>query len=144
VLHTGLSHYLAHDDVLEVTDGDDISNRTTKEMEKYESLRCREFSHSFERVGMDEELLTILRTIGWGKLYDEPRLGSCFLTLKFLMTFETVEKNRKSFVKFCLFRKSFGCDFSNFSELLDFSKSYLPESCAMRNFNKVQFSDAIS
>jgi hypothetical protein len=44
------------------------------------------------------------------------------------MTFETVEKNRKSFVKFCLFRKSFGCDFSHLSELLDFSKSCLPES----------------
>jgi hypothetical protein len=60
------------------------------------------------------------------------------------MTFETVEKNRKSFVKFCLFRKSFGCDFSHFSELLDFSKSCLPESSAMRNFNKIEFSDAIS
>jgi hypothetical protein len=43
-------------------------------------------------------------------------------------------------VKFCLFRKSFGCDFSRFSELLDFSKSCLPESTAMRNFNKVEFS----
>jgi hypothetical protein len=60
------------------------------------------------------------------------------------MTIEIVEKNRKSFVKFCLFRKSFGCDFSCFSELLDFSKSCLPESCAMRNFNKVEFSGAIS
>jgi hypothetical protein len=60
------------------------------------------------------------------------------------MTFETVEKNRKSFVKFYLFGKSFGCDFSCFSELLDFSKSYLPESSAMRNFNKVEFSDTIS
>jgi hypothetical protein len=60
------------------------------------------------------------------------------------MTFETVEKNRKSFVKFCLFRKPFGCDFSHFSELLDFSKSCLPESSAMRNFNKIEFSDAIS
>jgi hypothetical protein len=58
--------------------------------------------------------------------------------------FEIVEKNRKSFVKFHLFRKSFGCDFSRFSELLDFSKSCLPESSAMRNFNKVEFSDAIS
>jgi hypothetical protein len=46
------------------------------------------------------------------------------------MTFETVEKNRKSFVKFCLFGKSFGCDFSHFSKLLDFSKSYLSESSA--------------
>jgi hypothetical protein len=47
-------------------------------------------------------------------------------------------------VKFHLFRKSFGCDFSCFIELLDFSKSCLPESSAMRNFNKVEFSDAIS
>jgi hypothetical protein len=60
------------------------------------------------------------------------------------MTFETVEKNRKSFVMFHLFGKSFGCDFSHFIELLDFSKSCLLESSAMRNFNKVEFSDAIS
>jgi hypothetical protein len=97
-----------------------------------------------ERVGLEEELHTILWTVGWGKLYDEPGLGSLLLTLKFLMTFKIVEKNRKSFVKFCLFRKSFGCDFSRFSKLLDFSKSCLPESSAMRNFNKVEFSDAIS
>jgi hypothetical protein len=128
----GLSRYLAHDDVPEATDGDDISIRTTEEMEKYMSLRHREFAHThvydvnlLELVGLDEELPTILRTIGWGKLYDEPRLGSHLLTLEFLMTFETVEKNRKSFVKFRLFGKSFGCDFSHFSELLDFSKSCL-------------------
>jgi hypothetical protein len=97
-----------------------------------------------ERVGLDEELSIILRTINWGKLYDEPRLGSHLLTLEFLMTFETVEKNRMLFVKFRLFGKSFGCDFSCFSKLLNFSKSCLPESSAMRNFNKVHFSDAIS
>jgi hypothetical protein len=97
-----------------------------------------------ERVGLDEEFPIILRTIGWGKLYNEPSLGSRLLTLEFLITFETVEKNRKSFVKFRLFGKSFGCDFSRFSELLDFSKSCLPKSSAMRNFNKVEFSDAIS
>jgi hypothetical protein len=97
-----------------------------------------------ERVGLDEELPTILRKIGWGKLYDEPRLGLRLLTLEFLMTIETIQKNTKSFMKFCLFEKSFGCDFSNFSELVDFSKSCLPESSAMRNFNKVEFSDAIS
>jgi hypothetical protein len=96
-----------------------------------------------ERVGLDEELPIILQTIGWGKLFDEPHLGSRLLTLEFLMTFETVEKNRKLFVKFCLFGKSFGCDFSRFSELLDFSKSCLPESSVMRYFNKVEFSDAI-
>jgi hypothetical protein len=47
-------------------------------------------------------------------------------------------------VKFHLFAKSFGSNFSHFSELLDFSKSCLPESSAMRNFNKVEFSNAIS
>jgi hypothetical protein len=147
----GLNRYLAHDDVPKAADGDDISIHNTEEMEKYESLRHQEFAHThvydvnlLERVGLDEELPTILRTIGWGKLYDEPRLGSCLLTLEFLMNFETVEKNRKSFVKFRLFEKSFGCDFSRFIKLLDFSKSCLPESGAMRNFNKVEFSDAIS
>jgi hypothetical protein len=35
----GSSRYLAHDDVLAATDGNDISIRTTEEMEKYESLR---------------------------------------------------------------------------------------------------------
>jgi hypothetical protein len=60
------------------------------------------------------------------------------------MTIEIVEKNRKSFVKFCLFGMPFGCDFSHFSELLDFSKSCLPESSANKNFNKVEFSDSIS
>jgi hypothetical protein len=60
------------------------------------------------------------------------------------MTFETIQKNRKLFMMFRLFGKSFGCDFSCFSELLDFSKSCLPESIAMRNFNNVEFSDAIS
>jgi hypothetical protein len=145
------SHYLAHGDVSEATDGDDIFIRTTDKKEKYESLRRREFAHTrvynvnlLERIGLDEELPTILRTIGWGKLYDEPRLGSSLLTLEFLMTFGIVEKNRKSFMKFCLFGKSFGCDFSHFSELLDFSKSCLLESSAMRNFNKVELSDAIS
>jgi hypothetical protein len=91
-----------------------------------------------------KELPTIIWTIGWGKLYDEPGLDSRLLTLEFLMTFEIVEKNRKSFMKFRLFGKSFGCDFSHFSDLLDFSKSCLPELSAMRNFNKVEFSDAIS
>jgi hypothetical protein len=148
--HTVSSRYLMHDDVPAATNGDDISIRTTKEMGKYESLCRQEFAHThvydvglLERVGLDEELPTILQTIGWGKLYDEPHLGSRLLTPEFLMTFETVEKNRKLFVKFCLFGKSFGCDFFRFSELLDFSKSCLPESSAMRNFNKVEFSDVI-
>jgi hypothetical protein len=60
------------------------------------------------------------------------------------MTFQIVEKNRKLFVKFHLFGKSFVHDFSRFSKPLDLSKSCLPKSTAMRNFNKVEFSDAIS
>jgi hypothetical protein len=118
----GSSRYLAHDDIPEAMNSGDISIHTTEEMEKYESLRCWEFAHTriydvnlLERVDLDKELPTILRTISWGKLYDEPRQGSHLLTIDFLMTFEIVEKNRKSFVKFCLFRKLFGCDFSHFS-----------------------------
>jgi hypothetical protein len=135
----GSSHYLAQGDVPMTTHNDDIP------------ICHREFAHTrvydvnlLERVGLDEELPTILQTISWGKLYDEPHLGSCLLTLKFIITFETVKKNRKSFMNFCLFGMSFGCDFYRFRELLDFSKSCLPESIAMRNINKVEFSDAIS
>jgi hypothetical protein len=145
------SHYIAHDDVPAAMDGDDIFICTTEEMEKHKSLCHREFAHThvydvnlLERVGLDEELPTILWTISWGKLYDEPHLGSRLLTLEFLMTFETVEKNRKSFVMCHLFKKPFGCDFSHFGELLDFSKFCLPKLSSMRNFNKVEFSDAIS
>jgi hypothetical protein len=115
----GSSRYLAHDDVPAATNYDDISIHTTEEMEKYESLHRREFAHTciydvnlLERVGLDEELPFILQTISWGKLYDKPRLGLCLLTLEFLMTLEIVEKNRKSFVKFQLFGKLFGCDFT--------------------------------
>jgi hypothetical protein len=146
----GSTCYLAHDDVPGATDGDDISIRSTEDMEKYESLNRRKYAHTriydvnlLEKVGLDEELPIIFWTIGWGKLYDGPRLGSCLLTLESLMTFETVEKGRKLFMMLCLFGKSFACDLSHFSELLDFSKSCLPESSAMRNFNKVEFSDAI-
>jgi hypothetical protein len=98
---TGSSHYLEHDNVPEAIDGDDISICTTEEMEKYESLCHREFAHAhvydvnlLERVGLDEELPTILQIVGWGKHYEEPRLGLRLLTLEFLMTFEIVEKNR--------------------------------------------------
>jgi hypothetical protein len=146
----GSSRYLAHDDNPVATDGDDISICTTEEMNKYESLRDQDFGHThvydvnlLERVASDEELPTIVRIVGWGKLYNEPPLGSHLLTLEFLVTFETFEKNRKLFMKFHLFRNSFGCDFSRFSKLLDFSRSCLTESIAMRHFNKVEFSDAI-
>jgi hypothetical protein len=67
---------LAHDDVPMATDSNNISIHSTEEMEKYESLCQREFGHThvynvnfLKRVGIDEELPLILRTIGWGKLY---------------------------------------------------------------------------
>jgi hypothetical protein len=76
----GLICYLAHDDVPMATDGDDISIHSTEEMEKYESLYHWEFGHThvydvnlLERVGMDEELPLIVRTIGWGKLFGGDR-----------------------------------------------------------------------
>jgi phage gp29-like protein len=79
----GSSHYLAHNDIPMVTDGDNISIRSTKEMNKYKSLHHREFAHIrvydvnlLERVDLDEELPTVLWIIGWGKHYDEPRLAS--------------------------------------------------------------------
>jgi hypothetical protein len=82
----GSSHYLTHDDIPEAMDSDDIAICTTEEMGKYESLRHREFTHThiyhvnfLERVGLDEDLPTILQTIGWGKVYDEPRLDSRLL-----------------------------------------------------------------
>jgi hypothetical protein len=63
----GSIHYLAHDDVPMVMDGDDISIHSTKEMEKYESLCHQEFGHTrvydmnlLKRVGMDKELPLIL------------------------------------------------------------------------------------
>jgi hypothetical protein len=86
----GSSCYLAHDDVPAAVDSDDISIRTIEEMKKYESLRRREFAHThiydvnlLERVGLDEEIPTILWTTSWGKLYDESCLGSRLLTLDF-------------------------------------------------------------
>jgi hypothetical protein len=67
----GSSRYLAHDDVLR------LRTVTTEEMGKYESLRQQEFGHTriydvnlLERVDLDEELPTILWTIGRGKLYN--------------------------------------------------------------------------
>jgi hypothetical protein len=84
----GSIRYLAHDDVPMATDSDKISIRSTEEMEKYEYIHQREFGHTrvydvnlLERVSLDEKLPTILWTIGWGKHYDKPHLGSRLLTL---------------------------------------------------------------
>jgi hypothetical protein len=57
------------------------------------------------------------------------------LTLEFLMTFETYEHDEDPWVLFRLF----GFDFPHFSELMDFFRNCLPESQAMRNFNRLDF-----
>jgi hypothetical protein len=66
----GSIRYPARDDIPMAMDGDYISIHTTVEVEKYESLHHQEFAHTrvydvnlLERVGLDEELPTIIRTI---------------------------------------------------------------------------------
>jgi hypothetical protein len=65
-------------------DDDDISIHSHGELERFESLGVREFAHThvydvslLEHVGLDIELPTVIRSIGWRKLYDEPRSGFC-------------------------------------------------------------------
>jgi hypothetical protein len=62
------------------TNGNDISIHTTAEMENYESLCHQEFAHTcvydvdlVERVGLDEELPTILQSYP-SHGYPEPSL----------------------------------------------------------------------
>jgi hypothetical protein len=95
-------------------------------------------------VGLDIELPTVIRSIGWGKLYDEPRSGSRILTLKFLMTFETYDHDGNPWVCFHLFGETYQFHFPHFSELMDFSRNCLLESQAMRNFNNLDFCNDIS
>jgi hypothetical protein len=97
-----------------------------------------------ERVGLDIEIPTIIQSIGWGKLYDDSRSGSCILTLEFLMTFETYEHDGNPWVHFRLFGETYKFDLHHFSELMDFSRNCLPESQAMRNFNHLDICNDIS
>jgi hypothetical protein len=77
-------------------------------LRRWRSMSPSPITHVYDvnllgKVGLGEELPTILWTISWGKLYDEPHLGSRLLTLEFLMSIEIVENYRNSFVKFRLF-----------------------------------------
>jgi hypothetical protein len=83
----GSSSYLAHDDVPEATDGDDISICTTEEMEKYELLCHREFAPThiynvnlLERVSLDEELTLIRLSLVMVFLENLLGLGSLIFT----------------------------------------------------------------
>jgi hypothetical protein len=127
-------------------DDDDISICSNEELARFESLHVREFAHTrvydvslLERVGLDIELPTVIRSIGWGKFYDEPHSSSCISTLQFLMTFETYEHDANPWVSFRLFGETYQFNFPHFSELMDFSRNCLPESQAMRNSNRLDF-----
>jgi hypothetical protein len=94
-----LSHHPMHVEMPLIDNNDnDISIRSHKELARFEPLHVREFAHLhiydmslLEHVGLDIELPTVIQSIGWGKLYDEPRSGSRISTLEFLMNFETYE-----------------------------------------------------
>jgi hypothetical protein len=60
------------------------------------------------------------------------------------MNFETYEHDGNTWVRFCLFGETYQFDFPHFSELMDFSRNCLPESQAMRNFNRLDFCNDIS
>jgi hypothetical protein len=140
-----------HVEMTLIDDDNDTSIHSDEELAKFESLHMREFAHTrvynvslLERVGLDIEVPTVIRSIGWGKLYDEPRSGSRILTLEFLMTFETYEHDVNPWVCFCLFGETYQFDFPHFRELIDFSRSCLSESQPMRNFNRLDFCNDIS
>jgi hypothetical protein len=147
---TPLGHYPVHVEMPPIDD-DDISICSHEEMARFKTLCLREFAPThvydvslLEHVGLDIKLPTIIRSIGWGKLYDEPRSGSCILTLKFLMTFEIYEHDGNLWVHFLLFGETNQVGFPHFSELLDFTRNCLPKSQAMRNFNCLDFCNDIS
>jgi hypothetical protein len=130
---------------------DDISIQTHEELIRFESLHRREYAHThiydvslLERVRNDIEHPTIFHVARWEKLYKAPCLGSRLLTLKFLTTFESFARGRKSYVRFHLFEREFKLNYSRFSELLNFSSSCLWEARAMKNFSRVEFYVEIS
>jgi hypothetical protein len=88
---------------------------------------------------MDFEIPIVFYKVRWEKLFEAPHSGSCLLTLKFLTTFESFTRGRKSFVSFHFFRREIEVNYSRFSELLDFSSSCLLNPRAIKNFSRVEF-----
>jgi hypothetical protein len=134
-----------------IDDDMNIFIRTHEELVRFKSLHCQEYANThvcyvslLERVGMDLELPTIFHTVRWEKLFEAPCSGSHLLTLEFLTTFKSFTKGRKSFVSFRLFGKEFEVDYSQFSELLDFSSSCILDPRAIKNFSRVDFYVEIS
>jgi hypothetical protein len=129
-----------------IDDDTNISICTHEELVRLEFLHHREYVHTriydvnlLERVRMDLELPTVFHAVGWEKLFEAPHSGLCLLTLKFLSTFESFARGRKSFLSFHLFRREFEVDYSRFSEVLDLSSSYLFDPSAIKNFSSVEF-----
>jgi hypothetical protein len=80
------SHHPVHLEMPMIDGDNDISIHSHEELGRFESLHMGEFAHThvydvslLKCVGLDIELPTIIRSIGWEKLYDEPHsaLGSC-------------------------------------------------------------------
>jgi hypothetical protein len=108
-------------------DSNGISIHSHEELARFESHHMRDFPHThvydvslLKRVCLDIKLPTIIRNIGWGKLYSKPRSGSHILTFEFLMTFETYELDGNLWVRFHLFGETYQFDFPHFCELMDF------------------------
>jgi hypothetical protein len=116
-----LSHHPVHVEMPPIDDDDDISIYNHDELARFESLRVWEFAHThvydvslLEHVGLDIEIPNVIWSIGWGKLYNEPCLGSRILTLEFLMSFETYEHDGNPWVHFHLFGGNISVWFSPF------------------------------
>jgi hypothetical protein len=134
-----------------IEDDTNTSIHTHEELLRFESLHRREYVHThvynvslLKRVGTDLQLPTVFHVVGWEKFYEAPCLGSCLLTLKFLTTFESFARGRKSYVRFFLFGREFEVDYSRFSELLDFSRSCLLDPSAIKIFSRVEICVKIS
>jgi hypothetical protein len=83
---TTSSHHPGYVEMCPIDDDDDISICSDEELARFESLQVREFDQTrvydvslLECVGLDIEHPTIIQSIGWGKHYDEPCLGSRIL-----------------------------------------------------------------
>jgi hypothetical protein len=95
---TPLSHHPVHVEMPLIDDDDDISICSHVELARFESLCVQDFAPThvydvslLEHESLDSKLPSVIRSIGWQKLYDEPRSGSHILILEFLMTFATYE-----------------------------------------------------
>jgi hypothetical protein len=79
-----------------------------------------------------------------GETLEGATLRFASLISRIFPTFESFARGRKSFVSFCLFGREFEVEYSQFSELLDFSSSCSLDPRAIKNFSRVDFCVEIS